>query len=265
MKIKESKSWHNKTGISFIVLLVFIVMIVTSMNACGFLGIFGEASWKEEVLLHDGSKIIVKRWHKRKGGHEIGQTAPIGEQTIQFTLPGTKKVIKWKDEYSKEIGRSNFELLALHILNFTPYIITKPRLCLSYNKWGRPNPPYVIFKFDGKEWKRIELTELPVEFKNINLIINTKYNEQKLVSQGIASAEMVKKMNSSLTQPELKTIVRTQMEGVGCEKMVRVQDGWYGIDWFTSQPSHEACLKFCKQKNVKNEDCPCDYLFKGGN
>jgi hypothetical protein len=264
MKNKEDGNWNNKTSIGIITLFVFSIMLMTSINACGFLGIGNTASWKEEVLLHDGSKIIVKRWQKREGRHEIGQTPPIGEQSIKFTLPGTNKVITWKDEYSKEIGRSNFELLALHILNATPYIITTPRLCLSYNKWGRPNPPYVIFKYENNVWKRIELPELPAEFKNINLVINSKSHEEELVSQSLASAEMVKKLNSSLTQPELKTIIRTPMEGVGCERMVRIQGGWEGIDWFSSQPNYEACLKHCSQENVKKEDCPCDSLFKRG-
>ena len=259
---KENGKWNNKTSLSKIIILIFIVIGVTSMNACGF---FDSTSWKEEVLLHDGSKVVVKRWQKREGGHEPGQRPSVSEHSISFKMPGTNETIQWKDEYSKEIGRSNFYLVALHILNATPYIITTPRLCLSYNKWGRPNPPYVIFKYENKKWKRIELTELPEVFKNINLIVETQgYNEEKSMSQGLISAEMVKQLNSSLTQQEFKTIVRTPLESVGCERMVRVQGGWYGIDWFSSQPNYEACLKFCRQKNVKNEDCPCDSLFKGG-
>ena len=45
----------------FRVCLCLTLLIATSMNAnAGFLG-FGGTSWKEEVLLHDGSKIIVNR------------------------------------------------------------------------------------------------------------------------------------------------------------------------------------------------------------
>jgi hypothetical protein len=148
-KENEKRERNNKTSLS-IIIFVLIFIGVTNMSEAGFLGIGNTASWKEEVLLHDGSKIIVERWQKRGGGHEIGQKPPIREQSITFTLPGTIKIINWKDEYSEDIGHSNFDLVALHILNATPYIITTPNLCLSYNKWGRPNPPYVIFKFDGK-------------------------------------------------------------------------------------------------------------------
>ena len=52
------------TGHSLLKAISTIGLILTlgmSMNAdAGFLG-FGGDSWKEEVLLHDGSKIIVER------------------------------------------------------------------------------------------------------------------------------------------------------------------------------------------------------------
>lgn len=147
------------------------------MTACaGFLG-FGGTSWKEEVLLHDGSKIIVKRSQSYGGRHEIGQSAPIKEHTISFTLPGTNKSLSFTSEYGEDVGRANFNLLSLHILNGTPYLVVEPNLCLSYNKWGRPNPPYVFFKYYGKEWRRIQLSELPVEFKTINMIVNNGREE----------------------------------------------------------------------------------------
>ena len=260
--MKEKREHRNQNSIRKIFLLVFIVMTVTSINACGYLGIFGEASWKEEVLLHDGSKIIVKRWQKRSGGHEIGQKPDVSEQSIKFTLPGTNKTITWKDEYSKEIDRSNFTLVALHIINATPYIITTPRLCLSYNKWGRPNPPYVIFKYEGNAWKRIDITELPAEFKNINLVINTLYHDQKLVSQGMASAEMVTKMNRSLTQPEYKTIIRTPLESVGCGEEFYDGTYWRGMSKLKRQPSYEKCVAVCNEERISVNYCPCKKLFK---
>ena len=44
-----------------IVKLAMLLMLGSSLSACaGFLG-FGGDSWKEEVLLHDGSKIIARR------------------------------------------------------------------------------------------------------------------------------------------------------------------------------------------------------------
>jgi hypothetical protein len=49
------------------------------MSACA-----DGTSWKEEVLLHDGTKLIVERSVVRKGRHEIGQKPPIGEERLDF-------------------------------------------------------------------------------------------------------------------------------------------------------------------------------------
>lgn len=196
--------------------LGLILLTGVSMGASAGLFGFGGIGWKEEVLLHDGQKIIVQRSQSYGGRHEIGQTPPIKEQEIAFTLPGTSKAITWKSEYGEDIGRANFKLLALHVLNGTPYIIVSPNLCLSYNKWGRPNPPYVIFKHDGKEWQRITLQELPSEFKEINLVVNTKGEEKIITTQPIVKAEFVKKLNGELEQPEYKTILRVPMKNSRC-------------------------------------------------
>jgi len=202
-----------------------------SMNAYAGLFGFGDPSWKEEVLLHDGSKIVVERSQHYGGRHEIGQSSPIKEQTITFTLPNTSSTIEFKSEYGEDIGRANFELLALHILNSTPYIVTAPNLCLSYNKWGRPNPPYVLFQYDSKSWKRIALEELPTELKDINLVVNSKGKEKILTAQSIVTAELVKKLNGELEQPEYKTILREAVKlgslgSTNCEDRVLYKGHW---------------------------------------
>ena len=156
-----------------------VLTLGVSMNAdAGLFGFDGD-SWKEEVLLHDGGKIIVNRSQSYGGRHEIGQPSPIKEHTITFTLPGSNEIIAWTSEYSKDLGRTNFNLLAVHALNGTPYIVAAPNLCLSYNKWDRPNPPYVFFKYDGKAWQRIPLEAFPAEFTTINVALDILGREVK--------------------------------------------------------------------------------------
>ena len=61
-------------------------------------------SWKEEVLLHDGNKIV---WLVRKpmgGDTRSGKPPPIKEHTITFTLPSSNKTINWTSEYGEDIG-----------------------------------------------------------------------------------------------------------------------------------------------------------------
>lgn len=254
-----------KQGVTMKNWLVGISLMVLggSMSACAI----GGVSWKEEVLLHDGKKIIVDRSQTRGGNHEIGQPPPVKEHTISFALPNSDKTITWTSEYGEDVGRANFNLLALHVLNGTPYVVTSPNLCLSYNKWGRPNPPYVFFRYDGKTWQRIPLSEFPIEFKTINVAASTLADENRLTKLGFVSAEKIKELNNEFTQPEYKTILRTAYPTAagGCEEMAYDgKGGWIGIGWFRDQRSREACLLYCARYEITPQFCPCDRFFKEG-
>lgn len=211
-------------------LSISLLILGSSMSACATGG--SSTSWKEEVLLHDGQKIIVERSQTRGGNHEIGQPPPVKEHTISIALPNSDTTITWTSEYGEDVGRANFNLLALHVLNGTPYIVASPNLCLAYNKWGRPNPPYVLFKHDGHTWQRIPLSEFPVEFKTINVAASTLADEDRLTNLGFVSAEKIKELNNEFTQPEYKTILREPLKpgamGVSCEELVYYKGGWVG-------------------------------------
>jgi hypothetical protein len=218
-----------------------------SIGACAGLPGFGGTNWKEEVLLHDGSKIIVKRSQSYGGQHEFGQAPPIKEQDISFTLPRSSETITWKSEYGEDIRRSNFNLVALHVLQGVPYIVAVPYLCLSYNKWGRPNPPYVFFKYDGKLWQRIPLSELPVEFKGINLVVNSEGEQKIITAQSVVSAQLIKKLNGELRQPEYRSILREKVKpgavgsSVNCEEMIRYKCGWGAPGEFNKKYFERIC------------------------
>jgi hypothetical protein len=189
--------------------LGLLLMMGMSINAdAGLLGLVGD-SWKEETLQHDGSKIVVER-SQSYFFQALERWPRVKEHSITFTLPGSNKAITWTSEYGEDINTTNFNLLALHILKGTPYIVASPNLCLSYNKWGRPNPPYVFFKYDGEAWQRIQLSDFPAELNEINLLISTAghNSSEQAIKTGFVSADNVKKINGSLRQPEFKTIIR---------------------------------------------------------
>ncbi|UVT17939.1 MAG: hypothetical protein H8K04_09980 [Nitrospira sp.] len=228
---------------------------------------FGGDSWREEVLLHDGSKMVITRSQTYGGSREIGQPSPIKEHTITFTPPGSAKRITWTSEYGEDLGRTNFHLLAVHVLNGTPYIVAEPNLCLSYNKWGRPNPPYVFFKYNGKAWQRIPLADVPVEFITMNVAISldSRYVKE-MVHLHVVSAEHVRQRNHEIPEPEYQTILREPVKEHGqsqCGEMVDTGKGrWIGLGWFKRQASLSACEKYCEKRNVPKERCPCATLFK---
>ena len=214
---------------------LFALIILVKMSACAGVSAlpFGGGSWQEEGLLHDGDKLVVTRSQTYGGRHEIGQPPPIKEHTVTFALPDTGKTITWTSEYGEDLGRTNFRLLAVHVLNRTPYIVAEPNLCLSYNKWGRPNPPYVFFKYDGTAWQRIPLEEFPVEFKSINVVIGlSRQFVDAMVKQGVVPVEQIQKQNRRLPQAEYRTILREPVKPgsaehlTSCEEMIHYKCGW---------------------------------------
>jgi len=242
-----------------------ILAMGTATNAnAGLFGI-GGTSWKEEVLLHDGQKLIVERSLERGGRHEIGQRPGATNETLSFTMPGSNQSVTWNDQYSKDIGSSNFNLLMLGIANGSAYLVASPMGCLSYNKWGRPNPPYVVFKYQDMAWLRIPLSELPAELIQPNLVISSPDNVVEDANGGVVSAETIIKLNGRARQPEYQTILREAMLGIG-SGCIRTdyygKAGWLSPDWFADQPNLEACLRFCDLKSIGAEACPCNSIFK---
>lgn len=198
------------------------------MSACAM---GGKTSWKEEVLLHDGTKIIVDRTATRHGRHEIGQRPPIGDQSIGFTMPGTNQRIVWKDEFSEDVNGANFNLMTLDIAQGTPYVLVTPAGCLSYNKWGRPNPPYVIFKYQDDKWQRVPLQELPAEIKLPNMLHSSPDDvAKKTAKNGVVPATVIREENDGYRQPEYKAILRAALpkERINrmCMEMIPYKGSW---------------------------------------
>ena len=215
---------NSKILLRVIKTIGWVLASVISISAyAGFLG-FGGESWKEEVLLHDGQKLIVVRSQTRGGNHEIGQEIPIAEHEISFTLPDVHEAIIWKDTPTSGNNDYSLVLLAIDVFDGVPYIVTTTTTCTSYNKWDRPNPPYVLFKYVQKVWQRVPLAELPAEIKEANVVINIEVYAHRLDSHsGIVSADEVKKINEENERSDvryLRLFVREPIKNVvtACSK-----------------------------------------------
>ncbi|MDI1279648.1 hypothetical protein [Methylobacter sp.] len=224
---------HWRLKAAKIVGLLFILGL--GIRAC----VITEFSWKEEVFLHDGSKIIIKRENIYDANlrREIGQHALLAEQIIRFRVP------TWKTNNRSDEQPESLNVLSLDFLDNIPYLATTTGDCLAYNKWGRPNPPYIFFKYVG-EWQRISMEEFPEQFK-INLLPGgiTEQDKKKIVSDrkyyGFLRAETVAEMNKeSGRSKQFYSIIRTpfpvdRMSIVGgCMKMIRIKNGWTSTDSF---------------------------------
>ncbi|MCK6385958.1 MAG: hypothetical protein L6Q52_16705 [Rhodocyclaceae bacterium] len=163
-------------------------------------------SWKEEVLLHDGRKMIVERSQSRGGRREIGQETPVAKHTLWFTAPDAGRTIEWESEFGLEVEKSSLLPLAIDVVGTVPYLVATPAGCIAYNKWGRPNPPYVLFRFDGIEWRRAPVAQMPSEIKGANIVIGalTLTTERRLTAHlaAVPNQEIVL-LNAEAKNPDV--------------------------------------------------------------
>lgn len=202
---------------SRIIKLGMLLMAGASMSACVGLLDFGGASWKEEVLMHDGSTIIVTRTQRYGGRHELGQEPPVSEEEVSFIIPGEENRITWMAKYSERAGRAELNLLALHVVRNEAYIVARTPSCVEYAKWGRPNPPYVLFKYTNADWKVIPMVELPGEIEEPNVVRSTFGNNdvERAKKTGFISSKRIKELNIGSTAPQLKKIYHVPIDRQG--------------------------------------------------
>jgi len=249
----------------FVAIGLFL-MLGASMSASA--GWFGNSKgWKEEVLLHDGRVLLVERSFNLGGFPTLdARERRLLDETITFTLPGTSKAVSWKTEFDNRVPeRNSLGPLLLDIVESIPYLATIPAGCIAYNKWGRPTPPYVLFKYVNDAWQQITLQEFPAQLVEANLM-NMPASSQLKPYYDVAAVKA--KLADGNIDAYAKTILRVPTPSAGgpggnCGEMIRTGDGgWDGIGWFRKQPSIDACLKYCERKEVSAQDCPCDRFFK---
>jgi hypothetical protein len=191
------------------------VLVAAVLTSCAAVGV----TWKEEVLQHDGTRIVVERSVQRGGRHEIGQRAPIQEQRLMFGVPGSKQDVVWEDAFTADVGGANFLPMLLNARDKVAYLVAYPMGCLAYNKWGRPNPPYVVFKYQERQWARISLLELPGDIVTPNLIFSSPDTEAKKTGEAVVSAGTIAKLYADYSQPEFKTILREPLARNPCPQI----------------------------------------------
>ena len=205
------------TGKIFEAIRIIAIFLAAGMSLSAHAGLFGFGgdSWKEEALQPDGSTIIVELTVEHGGRHEIGQEPPYKWQRLRFTIPATGEVVTWEDNYSDDVGSANFLPMLLDIEQGAVYLVADTMGCLAYNKWGRPNPPYVVFKYMNKEWKRIPLKELPADIKTPNLIFSSPDFEVKKIGKSLIPAETISQIISRYPQPQYRSILREPIQNPG--------------------------------------------------
>ena len=191
-----------------------LLMMGASMAACA--GLFGHSTgWKEEVQLHDGRVLLVERFYNLGGYPTLdARERTMLDETITFTLPASTKKISWKTEFRQDLPEPNsLGALLLDVVGGVPYLATSPAGCIAFNKWGRPNPPYVLFKYVNDAWQQIPMKEFPPKLVDANLMSMPASSLRK--SYYSVAAAKAQRQDGNVSE-YAKTILREPLDRERC-------------------------------------------------
>lgn len=208
--------------------LGFLLMMGVSMNAGA--GLFGHSKgWKEEVQLHDGRVLLIERSYNLGGYPTLdARERRLLDETITFTVPESNQKVVWKTDFDNAVPEPNsLGSLLLDIVGGVPYLATSPAGCIAYNKWGRPNPPYILFKYANAAWQQIPLKEFPTELVKANLM-NMPASSQLKPYYNVAAVKA--KLADGNISAYAKTILREALPQARinemCMEMVLYKGSW---------------------------------------
>lgn len=244
--------------------LPVVLIALISLSGCAGGMAAHTMDWQEEVLLHDGRIALAERHYNLGGYSTLASTErSAANQTVIFTLPGSSQRLTWQTDFRDTVPEPNsLNLLLFDVVNGVPYIATYPAGCIAYNKWQRPNPPYVLFKHERGEWKRISMTEFPAELSKTNVSVGRPAPE---LLKPYYTVEGVNARNHYL-EPKYKAILRETMANIGQQCRIEYSNGkgtWLSIDWFRDEKDLAACMRVCEIEGFNDATCPCGQFFKG--
>jgi hypothetical protein len=221
--------------------LVLLLTMGVTMSADA--GLFDHSKgWKEEVLSHDGRVIVVER-HFNLGSYPSpdAHERALLDETITFTLPESNKKISWKTEFKNDVPEPNsLSPLLLDVVGGIPYLATSPAGCIAYNKWGRPNPPYVLFKYVNDDWRRIPLEEFPAALVHANLMSTPDSRQLK----SYYTVEQVKaQMQGRNIDAAAKTILREAIpKNRLCPEWVYFEGNWVSPSYIENKKRYQQLI-----------------------
>lgn len=182
----------------------------------------GGRYWKEEVALPDGRVLMVERTHSL-GSQFDGEISDINKPplavgfTVDIPLPQGGKA-HWE-------GDRSLSPLAVGLKDGVAYLAASPRTCPDYERWGRPVPPYVFFKYESGTWNRVAVAEFPEDIGTANLMIGTdSLQSVREIERGVVSTEVIRRRNMD-TSHDRRNIYRSGTAGFGaCLRRLQQRD-----------------------------------------
>jgi hypothetical protein len=128
------------------------------------------------VRLPDGRVVNLTRYQEFKGPHELGQPPTESDYWFEFNHPDTGQVVRWQSD-------RDLETLALMMDGKTPVLMAKPAFGTSMSRYKCPNPPYLLFRFEGT-WKQVPIEKIPVKRLRVNMTFGPSDSRKLIESSG---------------------------------------------------------------------------------
>jgi len=128
-----------------------------SLNACSD----NTQTWDEEVKLLDDRVIVVTQKRLLLNG------ARTREAWLTMNLP----------EFSPQpiVWHEALEPMILNIFNGRLYVVATPPSPRENTQYGKPNPSYIGYRWNGSAWDRIPFSEIPEVIYDGNLVLHGYY------------------------------------------------------------------------------------------
>lgn len=111
--------------------------------------------WKEEVRLMNGDLIIIDRRNGYGPSGDLSQSSgPLTKAEVRFEYKGTRYA--WVQRGVWPMALQEDPQGRMYIVSTLPY-------CWAWAEWGKPNSYYVVHRFEGGKWKRLDVTEVDPE------------------------------------------------------------------------------------------------------
>jgi len=198
-------------------LVVFVAICIT---ACGYGG--RTINWKQEVKLGDGRVILLERESKQGPHDPLLNIRMELSQRVAFAHPDSGERIQW------EIPNGLLPIM-LDVEAGVPYFVLRAYTVTDYNTWDCPNPPWLVYRYEQKDWSRTSMEQLPARINEQNLLSSA---EGKKFDKGatdivVSVREVAQYLKERNVVPNATRIGREKVNpiGHGCHESVLIRLG----------------------------------------
>jgi hypothetical protein len=161
-----------------------LLFIALSLAACAD---WDSLRWVEKVKLPDGRVITLDRYQHFGGRVSEEGTPTVTDYWFETVHPDTGEKVRWE-------SRGNVSTVAIFVAETKFYLLTTPTFGGHDREFGCPRPPFLLYRFEGKQWTDVSLSEAPLKQLTANMTVDPKRSRAYILGkEKKLSTEDVKK------------------------------------------------------------------------